>query len=174
MAGLDVYADTDTALERGLGEGFAAPAVLRDHVARGVRRQGRTRVPRSSRRTRRASWSTAATAHTSRSPGFARRGGESRARPRHARPGPLAGLRVIELGTLLAGLSPDASSGDMGAEVIKVEAPGKPDPLREWGQARYRGRTLMGCSRATRGVTLNLRTERGQELLLELVRAPTC
>ena len=35
MAGLDVYADIFDTLERGLGEGFAAPALLRDHVARG-------------------------------------------------------------------------------------------------------------------------------------------
>ena len=58
-------------------------------------------------------------------------------------PGPLAGLRVIELGTLLAGPFAGRLLGDMGAEVIKVERPGKPDPLREWGRARYQGRTLM-------------------------------
>ena len=89
-----------------------------------------------------------------------------------AGPGPLAGLRVIELGTLLAGPFAGRLLGDMGAEVIKVEAPGKPDPLREWGQARYRGRTLMWPvqARNKKCVTLDLRTERGQELLLELVR----
>ena len=89
-----------------------------------------------------------------------------------AGPGPLAGLRVIELGTLLAGPFAGRLLGDMGAEVIKVEAPGKPDPLREWGQARYQGRTLMWPvqARNKKCVTLDLRTERGQELLLELVR----
>ena len=89
-----------------------------------------------------------------------------------AGPGPLAGLRVIELGTLLAGPFAGRLLGDMGAEVIKVEAPGKPDPLREWGQARYRGRTLMWPvqARNKKCVTLDLRTSRGQELLLELVR----
>ena len=87
-------------------------------------------------------------------------------------PGPLAGLRVVELGTLLAGPFAGRLLGDMGAEVIKVEAPGKPDPLREWGQARYQGRTLMWPvqARNKKCVTLDLRTERGQELLLELVR----
>jgi formyl-CoA transferase len=87
-------------------------------------------------------------------------------------PGPLAGLRVIELGTLLAGPFAGRLLGDMGAEVIKVEAPGKPDPLREWGQARYEGRTLMWPvqARNKKCVTLDLRTSRGQELLLELVR----
>ncbi len=87
-------------------------------------------------------------------------------------PGPLAGLRVIELGTLLAGPFAGRLLGDMGAEVIKVEAPGKPDPLREWGQARYEGRTLMWPvqARTKKSVTLDLRASRGQELLLELVR----
>ena len=47
---------------------------------------------------------------------------------------------MIELGTLLAGPFAGRLLGDMGAEVIKVEAPGQPDPLREWGQARYEGR----------------------------------
>ena len=89
-----------------------------------------------------------------------------------AGPGPLAGLRVIELGTLLAGPFAGRLLGDMGAEVIKVEAPGKPDPLREWGQARYQGRTLMWPvqARNKKCVTLDLRTARGQELLLALVR----
>ena len=43
-------------------------------------------------------------------------------------PGPLAGVRVIELGLLIAGPFCGRLLGDMGAEVIKVEAPGKPDP----------------------------------------------
>ena len=87
-------------------------------------------------------------------------------------PGPLAGLRVVELGTLLAGPFAGRLLGDMGAEVIKVERPGKPDPLREWGRARYQGRTLMWPvqARNKKCVTLDLRDERGQELLLELVR----
>ena len=87
-------------------------------------------------------------------------------------PGPLAGLRVVELGTLLAGPFAGRLLGDMGAEVIKIERPGKPDPLREWGRARYQGRTLMWPvqARNKKCVTLDLRDGRGQELLLELVR----
>ena len=86
--------------------------------------------------------------------------------------GPLAGMRMIELGTLLAGPFAGRLLGDMGAEVIKVEAPGKPDPLRDWGQARYEGRTLWWPvqSRNKKCITLNLREPKGQELLLELVR----
>ena len=86
-------------------------------------------------------------------------------------PGPLAGLRLIELGTLLAGPFAGRLLGDMGAEVVKVEAPGQPDPLREWGHARYEGRSLWWPvqSRNKKCITLNLREQRGQELLLELV-----
>jgi succinyl-CoA--D-citramalate CoA-transferase len=47
-------------------------------------------------------------------------------------PAPLAGLRVLELGSMLAGPFVGALLADFGAEVIKVEKPGKPDPLREW------------------------------------------
>ena len=87
-------------------------------------------------------------------------------------PGPLAGLRMIELGTLLAGPFAGRLLGDMGAEVVKVEAPGQPDPLRDWGHARYEGRSLWWPvqSRNKKCITLNLRERRGQELLLELVR----
>jgi formyl-CoA transferase len=97
---------------------------------------------------------------------------EARARPAADGPGPLAGLRVLELGMLLAGPFTGRLLGDMGAEVIKVEPPGKPDPLREWGKARYRGRSLWWGvqSRNKKCVTLDLRRERGQELLLELVK----
>ena len=87
-------------------------------------------------------------------------------------PGPLAGIRMIELGMLLAGPFAGRLLGDMGAEVIKVEPPGKPDPLRDWGHARYENHSLWWPvqSRNKKCVTLNLREPQGQELLLELVR----
>jgi formyl-CoA transferase len=86
--------------------------------------------------------------------------------------GPLAGVRLVELGMLLAGPFTGRLLGDMGAEVIKVEPPGKPDPLREWGKARYKGRSLWWGvqSRNKKCVTLDLRREKGQDLLLELVK----
>jgi len=88
-------------------------------------------------------------------------------------PGPLAGVRVVELGMLLAGPFAGRLLGDMGAEIIKIEPPGQPDPLRDWGKARYEGRSLWWPvqSRNKKCCTLNLRVERGQELLLELVRS---
>jgi crotonobetainyl-CoA:carnitine CoA-transferase CaiB-like acyl-CoA transferase len=86
--------------------------------------------------------------------------------------GPLAGVRIIELGQLLAGPFTGRLLGDLGAEIIKVEAPGQPDPMRDWGHARYEEHSLWWpvLSRNKKCVTLNLRKERGQELLLELVR----
>jgi formyl-CoA transferase len=89
-----------------------------------------------------------------------------------AGPGPLAGVRVIELGSLLAGPFAGRLLGDMGAEIVKIEPPGQPDQLRDWGQARYEGRSLWWPvqSRNKKCCTLDLRTERGQELLLELVK----
>ena len=96
---------------------------------------------------------------------------EGTLRPAIEGPGPLAGVRVVELGMLLAGPFTGRLLGDMGAEIIKVEPPGQPDPLREWGHARYEGRSLWWPvqSRNKKCVTLNLREERGQELLLALV-----
>jgi crotonobetainyl-CoA:carnitine CoA-transferase CaiB-like acyl-CoA transferase len=87
--------------------------------------------------------------------------------------GPLEGVRIVELGQLLAGSFAGRLLGDMGAEIIKVEAPGRPDPVREWGTARYHGRSLLWPvqSRNKKCVTLDLRRERGQKLLLRLVEA---
>jgi formyl-CoA transferase len=78
---------------------------------------------------------------------------------------------VIELGMLLAGPFAGRLLGDMGAEIVKIEPPGQPDPLREWGKARYEGRSLWWPvqSRNKKCCTLDLRVERGQALLLELV-----
>lgn len=79
---------------------------------------------------------------------------------------------MLELGQLLAGPYAGRLLAEMGAEVLKIEAPGRPDPLREWGHARYEGRSLWWPvqSRNKKFVTLNLREPRGQELMLDLVR----
>ncbi|MYE11108.1 MAG: CoA transferase [Gammaproteobacteria bacterium] len=80
--------------------------------------------------------------------------------------GPLTDLRVVELGTLIAGPFCGQLFGDMGAEVIKVEAPGTGDPMRAWG----RGLPVWWpvIARNKKSVTLNLREPRGQELLKDL------
>jgi crotonobetainyl-CoA:carnitine CoA-transferase CaiB-like acyl-CoA transferase len=89
----------------------------------------------------------------------------------HGASGPLEGVRVLELGALLAGPFAGRLLADLGAEVIKIEAPDRPDPMRDWGQESYQGRNLWWpvISRNKRSVTLNLRTEAGQALLLDLV-----
>jgi formyl-CoA transferase len=85
--------------------------------------------------------------------------------------GALHGVRVIELGTLIAGPFAGRLLGDMGAEVIKVEAPGAPDPLRTWGQAELDGHHFFWTvhARNKKAVTLDLRKDRGRELFLDLV-----
>jgi formyl-CoA transferase len=81
--------------------------------------------------------------------------------------GPLADLRVIELGQLIAGPFCGQLLGDMGADVIKVEPPGVGDPMREWGQGLPVWWPVI--ARNKRCVTLNLREPDGQALLRRLV-----
>jgi crotonobetainyl-CoA:carnitine CoA-transferase CaiB-like acyl-CoA transferase len=83
---------------------------------------------------------------------------------------PLAGLRVVEFGQLLAGPYVGTLLGDFGADVVKVEAPPQGDPMRDWGRLRHNEHSLWWSvlARNKRSVTLNLRTGRGQELAREL------
>lgn len=85
--------------------------------------------------------------------------------------GALDGIRVVELGTLISGPFAGRLLGDMGAEVIKIELPGKPDPLRDWGQAEVDGHHFFWTvhARNKKAVTLDLRTEPGRELFLDLI-----
>ena len=81
----------------------------------------------------------------------------------------LAGLRVLELGHIIGGPFCGHLFADHGAEVIKVEPPGKGDPMREWG-GLYRGVGLYWSiiGRGKKSVTLDLRTPDGQEMLRRL------
>ncbi|MUL79550.1 CaiB/BaiF CoA-transferase family protein [Mycolicibacterium sp. CBMA 226] len=85
--------------------------------------------------------------------------------------GALEGVRVLELGTLISGPFAGRLLGDMGAEVLKIELPSSPDPLRTWGQAELDGHHFFWTvhARNKKAVTLDLRTERGRELFLDLV-----
>ncbi|MBX5445709.1 CoA transferase [Sphaerobacter sp.] len=84
---------------------------------------------------------------------------------------PLAGVRVIEMGVLLAGPFCGQLLADFGAEVIKVEAPGVGDPMRAWGQHRKDGRSLWWpvIARNKKSITLNLREPEGQEIARRLI-----
>jgi formyl-CoA transferase len=83
------------------------------------------------------------------------------------RPGALAGIRVVELGQLIAGPFCGQLLGDMGADVIKVEPPGKGDPMRDWGRSEHKLWWEV-VSRNKRSVSINLRVPAGQELVRRL------
>lgn len=85
--------------------------------------------------------------------------------------GPLNGVRVIEMGSLIAGPYAGAVLAQFGAEVIKIEPPGIGDPLRKW--RKMDGDTSLwwySQSRNKKSLTLNLKDPNGQEVLRDLVK----
>jgi formyl-CoA transferase len=80
----------------------------------------------------------------------------------------LKGLRVVELGQLLAGPFCGQLLGDMGAEVIKVEPPGAGDPMRVWGQGEEKVQWEV-IARNKKSVSANLRIPEGQALVRQLI-----
>jgi formyl-CoA transferase len=84
---------------------------------------------------------------------------------------PLAGLKVVELGQLIAGPFAGKFFAEFGAEVIKVEPPEGGDPLRQW-RMLHQGTSLWWYvqNRAKKSVTANLRTPEGQEIVRRLAR----
>lgn len=85
--------------------------------------------------------------------------------------GPLAGIRVIEAGSLIAGPYSGQLLGDLGAEVIKVEPPVTGDPFRTWGRHTEEGAGVWWASqsRNKQSVTINLRTAEGQAVFQDLL-----
>ncbi|MBL8644996.1 MAG: CoA transferase [Rhodospirillaceae bacterium] len=85
--------------------------------------------------------------------------------------GPLKGIRVVEMGQLIAGPFCGQLMGDFGAEVIKVEPPGIGDPMREWGQQKKDGRPLWWSviARNKKSLTLDLRQPEGQEIARQVI-----
>lgn len=81
--------------------------------------------------------------------------------------GALAGIRVVELGQLIAGPFCGQLLGDMGADVIKVEPPGAGDPMRAWGRGEHKLWWEV-VSRNKRSVSANLRVPAGQDLVRRL------
>jgi succinyl-CoA---D-citramalate CoA-transferase len=84
--------------------------------------------------------------------------------------GPLTGLRALEFGQLLAGPYVGTLLGDFGADVVKIEAPGAGDAMRDWGRLRHNDHSLWWSilARNKRSVTLNLREEEGQQIAMRL------
>jgi crotonobetainyl-CoA:carnitine CoA-transferase CaiB-like acyl-CoA transferase len=87
-------------------------------------------------------------------------------------PGPLAGLRVLELAQIMAGPTCGMMLADMGADVIKVEKLPGGDDARGYREPRVNGVSapFMVLNRNKRGIALNLKTEQGREILLRMVR----
>lgn len=85
-------------------------------------------------------------------------------------PKPLDGLKVVELGTLIAGPFAARIMAEFGAEVIKIESPGGGDPLRKWRRL-YQGTSLWWYvqARNKKSVTVNLKHPAGRDIVLKLV-----
>ncbi|WP_407277863.1 CaiB/BaiF CoA-transferase family protein [Aromatoleum evansii] len=83
---------------------------------------------------------------------------------------PLAGIKVVELGTLIAGPFAARILGEFGAEVIKIESPDGGDPLRKWRKL-YEGTSLWWYlqSRNKKSVTVNLKHPEGVEVVRKLI-----
>ncbi len=90
--------------------------------------------------------------------------------PRH--PGPLAGMRVLELAQIMAGPTCGMLLADMGADVIKVEKLPGGDDSRDYRDPRINGVSVpfLMMNRNKRGIALDLKAPRGREVLLRLVR----
>jgi len=85
--------------------------------------------------------------------------------------GPLEGVKVLELGSLIAGPYAASVLAQFGAEVIKVETPGDGDPLRKWRKL-HDGTSLWwySQSRNKKSVTVNLKAPEGQQLVRDLAQ----
>jgi formyl-CoA transferase len=97
------------------------------------------------------------------------------ATPDATRPtGPLAGVKVLELGTLIAGPFAARFLGEFGAEVIKIEDPKGGDPLRKWRKLypEVGGTSLWWAvqARNKKSVTINLKAEEGKEIVRRLAK----
>jgi formyl-CoA transferase len=88
--------------------------------------------------------------------------------PQDAGSGPLTGLRVLEMGQLIAGPFCGQLLADLGAEVIKIELPGRGDPMRDWGRKLPVWWSII--ARNKKCITLDVRSEAGKEVFRDLVR----
>jgi formyl-CoA transferase len=92
--------------------------------------------------------------------------------PAEKRAGLLQGVRVVDLTRVLAGPFCTMMLGDLGADVIKIEVPGRGDDTRHWGPPFTQGGEsayFISANRNKRSLTLNLKSERGQAVLRELI-----
>lgn len=94
-------------------------------------------------------------------------------------PGPLAGVRVLDLSRVLAGPWCTQALADLGADVVKVERPGRGDDTRQWGPPFLKtpdGRDteesayFLSCNRGKRSLTLDVSKPEGQRIVRELAK----
>jgi len=86
--------------------------------------------------------------------------------------GPLDGIRVLDLSRVLAGPYCTMVLGDLGADVIKVEQPGKGDDTRAWGPPWAGGEAAyyLSVNRNKRSITLDIKSEPGKQIIRDLAR----
>src|SRR5690606_32587079 len=86
--------------------------------------------------------------------------------------GPLEGIRVVDVSRVLAGPYCTMILGDLGAEVIKVEAPGGSDDTRKWGPPFQKGVSAyyLSANRNKKSITVDLKTEEGITVIKKLVK----
>jgi crotonobetainyl-CoA:carnitine CoA-transferase CaiB-like acyl-CoA transferase len=86
----------------------------------------------------------------------------------------LNGIRILDLSRVLAGPYCTQLLGDLGAEVIKIEQPGKGDDTRQWGPPWFHGESAyyLACNRNKKSLTVNLQSEAGRAIIRQLV--PRC
>lgn len=87
-------------------------------------------------------------------------------------PGLLQGVRVIDLTRILAGPFCTMIMGDLGADVLKIEIPGRGDDTRQWGPPFAEGGEsayFISANRNKRSMTLNLKSDKGLEILKRLI-----
>ena len=81
---------------------------------------------------------------------------------------PLAGIKVLEMGQLIAGPFAAKTLADFGADVVKIEPPGAGDPMRTWGNGTHKVWWEV-IGRNKRSLALDLRTPEGREALRKMV-----
>ena len=84
---------------------------------------------------------------------------------------PLAGVLVVDLSRVLAGPYCTMMLADLGAEIVKIEIPGRGDDTRQWGPPFAGGEAAyyLSINRGKRSLTLNLKTEGGRKILRQLI-----
>src|SRR5687768_6321995 len=82
--------------------------------------------------------------------------------------GPLRGIRVLDFSRLVAGNMLSLQLADMGAEVVKVETPGRGDTLRDWREAGVSVHWKV-YARNKKSITLNLKAPEAPAIVLDLV-----